>query len=97
MLAVIFFLCSIGPYLFAVPWPTFTNILDANKPIFSARHVLGTTRSATTSGRGSSAAGALRLRSRRRQRHRPVVAGMFGAVAGISGVRDAVMMRFIDM
>ncbi|HZL54107.1 MAG TPA: ABC transporter permease [Solirubrobacteraceae bacterium] len=99
LLAVIFFLCFLGPLIFAVPGPTFTNILDANEPIFSAHHVLGTDQvgydvwsrilyGGRTSLEIALAVNAIGL----------VVGGMFGAIAGyLGGIRDAVMMRIIDV
>jgi len=99
MLAVIFFLCFVGPALFAVPGPTYTNILDANEPIFSAHHLLGTDQvgydvlsrilyGGRTSLEVALAVNAIGL----------VVGGLFGALAGyLGGIRDAVMMRFIDV
>jgi peptide/nickel transport system permease protein len=99
MLAVILFLCFLGPVVFAVPGPTYTNILDANEPIFSAHHLLGTDQvgydvwsrilyGGRTSLEVALAVNAIGL----------VVGGLFGALAGyLGGIRDAVMMRFIDV
>jgi peptide/nickel transport system permease protein len=99
MLFVIFFLCFLGPYVFAVPPPTYTNILDANEPLFSAHHVLGTDQvgydiwSRILYGGRTSLEIALAVNG-----IGLVVGGMFGAVAGyFGGLRDAVMMRFIDV
>ena len=99
MLAVIFFLCFVGPYLFSVPGPTYTNILDANEPLLSPHHLLGTDQvgydvlsrilyGGRTSLEVAIAVNGIGL----------IVGGMFGALAGyLGGSRDAVMMRFIDV
>jgi peptide/nickel transport system permease protein len=99
MLAVIVFLCFLGPYVFAVPGPTYTNILDANEPIFSPHHLLGTDQvgydvlsrilyGGRTSLEVAFAVNGIGL----------LVGGMFGAIAGyFGGMRDAVMMRVIDV
>jgi len=99
MLAVIFFLCFLGPYVFGVPSPTYTNILDANEGLFSAHHLLGTDQvgydifSRILYGGRTSLEIALAING-----IGLAVGGMFGAVAGyLGGIRDAVMMRFIDV
>jgi len=99
MLAIIFFLCFLGPFIFAVPGPTYTNILDANEPLLSAHHLLGTDQvgydiwSRILYGGRTSLEIALAVNG-----IGLVVGGMFGALAGyLGGIRDAVMMRFIDV
>jgi peptide/nickel transport system permease protein len=99
MLAVIFFLCFLGPVVFAVPGPTYTNILDANAPIFTAHHLLGTDQvgydilSRILYGGRTSLEIALAVNG-----IGLVLGGLFGALAGyLGGIRDAVMMRFIDV
>jgi peptide/nickel transport system permease protein len=99
MFGVIVFLCFLGPYVFGVPGPTYTNILDANEPILSPHHLLGTDQvgydvlsrilyGGRTSLEVAFAVNGIGL----------LVGGMFGAIAGyFGGVRDAVMMRFIDV
>jgi len=99
MLFVIFFLCFLGPLIFAVPGPTYTNILDANEGLFSPHHLLGTDQvgydilSRILYGGRASLEVALAVNG-----IGMVVGGFFGMVAGyIGGFRDAVMMRFIDV
>lgn len=99
MLVVIFFLCFLGPYVFAVPGPTYTNIVDTNVPIFTAHHLLGTDQvgydilSRILYGGRTSLEIALAVNG-----IGLVVGGMFGAVAGyLGGIRDAVMMRVVDV
>ncbi|HEY7965448.1 MAG TPA: ABC transporter permease [Solirubrobacteraceae bacterium] len=99
MLLVIFFLCFLGPYIFAVPAPTYTNILDANEGLFSAHHLLGTDQvgydilSRIFYGGRASLEVALAVNG-----IGMVVGGLFGMLAGyIGGLRDAVMMRLIDV
>ena len=99
MLFVIFFLCFLWPVIYPVPSPTFTNIIDTNLPIFSKGHFLGTDAvgydewsrilyGGRTSLEIALAVNAIGL----------AVGGMFGAVAGyLGGIRDAVMMRCIDV
>jgi peptide/nickel transport system permease protein len=96
---VIFFLCFLWPLIYPVPSPTFTNILDSNLPIFSKGHFLGTDSvgydewsrilyGGRTSLEIALAVNAIGL----------VVGGLFGALAGYAGgIRDAVMMRFVDV
>jgi peptide/nickel transport system permease protein len=99
LLVVIFFLCFLWPLIYPVPSPTFTNILDSNLPIFSKGHFLGTDSvgydewsrilyGGRTSLEIALAVNAIGL----------VVGGLFGALAGYAGgIRDAVMMRFVDV
>lgn len=99
LLVVIFFLCFLWPLIYPVPSPTFTNILDSNLPIFSKGHFLGTDSvgydewsrilyGGRTSLEITLAVNAIGL----------MIGGLFGALAGyVGGIRDAVMMRFIDV
>ena len=99
LLVVIFFLCFLWPLIYPVPSPTFTNILDSNLPIFSKGHFLGTDSvgydewsrilyGGRTSLEIALAVNAIGL----------IVGGLFGALAGYAGgIRDAVMMRFVDV
>ena len=99
LLVLIFFLCFLWPLIYAVPSPTFTNILDSNLPVFSKGHFLGTDSvgydvwsrilyGGRTSLEIALAVNAIGL----------VIGGLFGALAGyVGGIRDAVMMRFIDV
>ena len=99
LLVLIFFLCFLWPLIYPVPSPTFTNILDSNLPIFSKGHFLGTDSvgydewsrilyGGRTSLEIALAVNAIGL----------VVGGLFGALAGYAGgIRDAVMMRFVDV
>ena len=64
LLGLIFFLCFVWPLFGTVPAPTGGNILDANSPRSPRATSSAPTRSATTSGRGCSTAGATRSRSR---------------------------------
>jgi peptide/nickel transport system permease protein len=99
MLLLIFALCFLGPLIFAVPSPTFTNILDANEPLLSPHHLLGTDQvgydilSRILYGGRASLEIALAVNG-----IGMVLGGFFGMVAGyLGGWRDAVMMRFIDV
>ena len=99
LLVLIFFLCFLWPLIYPVPSPTFTNILDSNLAIFSKGHFLGTDSvgydewsrilyGGRTSLEIALAVNAIGL----------VVGGLFGALAGYAGgIRDAVMMRFVDV
>ena len=99
LLVLIFFLCFLWPLIYPVPSPTFTNILDSNLPIFSKGHFLGTDSvgydewsrilyGGRTSLEIALAVNAIGL----------LIGGLFGALAGyVGGIRDAVMMRFIDV
>jgi peptide/nickel transport system permease protein len=99
LLLVIFLLCFLWPLIFAVPSPTYTNIIDSNLPLFSHGHILGTDSvgydewsrvlyGGRTSLEIALAVNAIGL----------VIGGLFGALAGyVGGVRDAVMMRFVDV
>ena len=99
LLVLIFFLCFLWPLIYPVPSPTFTNILDSNLPVFSKGHFLGTDSvgydewsrilyGGRTSLEIALAVNAIGL----------VVGGLFGALAGYAGgIRDAVMMRFVDV
>ena len=99
LLVLIFFLCFLWPLIYPVPSPTFTNILDSNLAIFAKGHFLGTDSvgydewsrilyGGRTSLEIALAVNAIGL----------VVGGLFGALAGYAGgIRDAVMMRFVDV
>lgn len=99
MLVVIFFLCFLWPLIGPVPSPIYSNILDSNLPVFSPHHFLGTDAvgydewsrvlyGGRTSLEIALAVNAIGL----------VVGGLFGALAGyVGGLRDAVMMRVIDV
>jgi peptide/nickel transport system permease protein len=99
MLAVIFFLCFIWPLIGPVPKPTGGSILEANLPIGSPGHVLGTDQVGNDDwsrllygGRASLevalAVSAIGL----------TVGGLLGAVAGYLGRwRDATIMRVVDV
>jgi peptide/nickel transport system permease protein len=99
MLVVIFFLCFLWPLIGPVSSPIYSNILDANLPVFSPHHFLGTDAvgydewsrvlyGGRTSLEIALAVNAIGL----------VVGGLFGAVAGyVGGLRDATMMRVIDV
>ena len=99
LLVLIVFLCFLWPLIYPVPSPTFTNILDSNLAIFAKGHFLGTDSvgydewsrilyGGRTSLEIALAVNAIGL----------VVGGLFGALAGYAGgIRDAVMMRFVDV
>jgi peptide/nickel transport system permease protein len=99
LLVLIFFLCFLWPLIYPVPSPTFTNILDSNLPVFSKGHFLGTDSvgydvwSRILYGGRTSLEIALTVNA-----IGLVIGGLFGALAGyVGGIRDAVMMRFIDV
>ena len=99
LLALIFFLCFVWPLIGPVGSPTGGNILDANLPIGSPGHVLGTDQVGNDEwsrllygGRASLeialAVNALGI----------VVGGLLGALAGyLGGWRDSVIMRVLDV
>ncbi|HTX10354.1 MAG TPA: ABC transporter permease [Solirubrobacteraceae bacterium] len=99
LVALIFFLCFVWPLIGPVGSPTGGNILEANLPIGSPGHVLGTDAVGNDEwarllygGRASLeialAVNALGI----------VVGGLLGAVAAyLGGWRDATIMRFLDV
>ncbi len=99
LLALIFFLCFVWPLIGPLGSPTGGNILDANLPIGSPGHVLGTDQVGNDEwsrllygGRASLeialAVNALGI----------VVGGLLGALAGyLGGWRDSVIMRVLDV
>ena len=99
MIAVIFFLCFVWPLVGPVGKPTGGSILEANLPLFSPGHPLGTDQVGNDvwsrilyGGRNSLeialAVNALGL----------CVGGLLGALAGyLGGKRDAVIMRILDV
>ena len=99
LLALIFFLCFVWPLIGPVGSPTGGNILNANLPIGSPGHVLGTDQVGNDEwsrllygGRASLeialAVNALGI----------VVGGLLGALAGyLGGWRDSVIMRVLDV
>ncbi|HUA45665.1 MAG TPA: ABC transporter permease [Solirubrobacteraceae bacterium] len=99
LVALIFFLCFVWPLIGPVGSPTGGNILEANLPIGSAGHVLGTDQVGNDEwarllygGRASLeialAVNALGI----------VVGGLLGALAAYLGDwRDAVIMRVLDV
>ena len=99
LLLLIFGLCFLWPLIGPVGKPTGGNILDANLPIFSSGHLLGTDETGNDEwarvlygGRNSLeialAVTALGI----------TVGGLLGALAGyLGGWRDGVIMRILDV